>query len=203
MSAGFDTVYRQGFRATSVSEIIAGTGVTQGAFFYYFPTKSDLGYTLVDEVLRDMMLDRWTRPLSAYRNPLQGMAARFRKNMEATSDEELALGCPLNNLAQEMSPVDPTFREKIRAVLNLWIEETEKYLRKGQAEGYVNPDVDVKQAAAFIVMAEEGSAAIVKNLKDRKVYWSLYEMFRRFLESISTDSRDPGLRSRTKSLANR
>ena len=191
LSAGFDTIYRQGFRAASVNEIIARTGVTQGAFFYYFPTKNDLGYALVDEVLKEMMLDRWTRPLSAYRNPLQGMAARFRKLMEATSDEELTLGCPLNNLSQEMSPIDPIFREKIRAVLDLWIEETAKYLRKGQAEGYVKPDVDVKQAAEFIVMAEEGSAALVKNLNDRKVYWSLYEMFRRFLESISMDARKP------------
>jgi len=200
LEAAFEVVYKRGFRASSVAEIIDKTGVTQGAFFYHFPTKNLLGYALADEVLKDLILERWIRPLSAYRNPLQGMATRFRRLMEATSDEELALGCPLNNLTQEMSPIDPLFRDKLRALLVLWIDETERYLRKGQAGGYVRPDVDVKQAAEFIVMAEEGSAAIMKSLRDRKAYWSLYEMFRRFLESLSTNPREFGPRSRVRPL---
>jgi TetR/AcrR family transcriptional regulator, transcriptional repressor for nem operon len=185
LKAAFNTVYELGFRDSSVDTIVAKAGVTQGAFFHYFRTKNDLGYALADEILKDMMLDRWIRPLAAYRNPVQGMITRFKKLMEATSDEELALGCPLNNLTQEMSPVDSVFREKLRAVLDLWIDETERYLRKAQAEGYLKPDVKVRRAAEFIVMIEEGSAAMVKNLRDRKVYWSLYESFKHFLESIS------------------
>jgi len=187
LRAAFDTVYRQGFRDSSVNAIVAKAGVTQGAFFHYFPTKNDLGYALADEILKEMMLDRWTRPLAAYRNPVQGMIIRFRKLMEATSDEELALGCPLNNLTQEMSPVDPVFRDKLRAVLKLWIDETERYLRKAQVEGHLKPDVKVRRVAEFLVMMEEGSAAMVKNLRDRKVYSSLYESFRYFLESISSN----------------
>jgi len=34
-------------------------------------------------------------------------------------------------------------------------------------------------------MVEEGSLAMVKNLRDRNVYWSLYESLRHYLESIS------------------
>jgi hypothetical protein len=41
---------------------------------------------------------------------------------------------------------------------------------------------------------EEGSAAIMKNLRDRKVYWALYEGFRQFLESISTGAEVEPLR---------
>lgn len=186
LQAAFSEVYRNGFRAASVNDILARTNVTKGAFFHYFPTKSDLGYALTDEVLNDMMLDRWIRPLSAYRNPVQGMARTYRKLMEETSDEDLALGCPLNNLTQEMSSVDPVFRDKLRAVLRVWIDETTKQLRRAQVGGYVRPDVDVNMAAEFMVMAEEGSAALVKNLRDRRVYQSLCEGFRLFLDSIST-----------------
>lgn len=186
LDAAFDAVYANGFRATTVDDIVAKAGVTKGAFFHYFPTKNDVGYAIADETLGRMMLDRWIRPLAAYRNPLQGMIVRFKKLMEATSDEVLALGCPLNNLTQEMSPIDPIFREKLRAVLMLSISETEKYLRKAQKEGFMRPGVDTRMAAEFIVMCQEGSAALVKNLKDRKVYTSLYDGFRRFLESIST-----------------
>ena len=186
LSAAFDTVYRQGFRASSINEIVAKAGVTQGAFFHYFPTKNDLGYTLAEEVLKDMILDRWIRPLAAYGNPIRGMANRFRKLMEATSDEELALGCPLNNLTQEMSSVDPVFREKLHGVLQYWIKETERYLKKAQAEGYMKPRVDARSAAEFLVMMEEGSWALAKALGERRLYRSSYDGYPRYLESIST-----------------
>ena len=185
LRVAFAEIYRHGFRATSINNIVAKANVTKGAFFHYFPTKNDLGYALADEVLTDMTFDRWITPLAAYRNPVQGMITRYRKNMEETSEEELGLGCPLNNLTQEMSSVDPVFREKLRAVLWAWINATEEHLRRAQTEGYLKPGVDVKMVAEFVVMLEEGSYAIVKNLRDRKVYWSLYEGFRQFLESIS------------------
>lgn len=185
IEAAYEIVYQRGFRATSVNDIVARAGVTQGAFFHYFPTKNDLGYALVDEVLKDMMLERWIKPLEAYKNPVQGMIARFRKNMEGLEDGEIALGCPLNNLTQEMSSVDPVFRDKIRAVLLTWIAETERYLRKAQADGYLRPGVDIRKASEFIVMVEEGAGGIMKNLMDRAVYTSLYETFRNYLESLS------------------
>ena len=187
LSAAFDLVYRQGFRATSVNEIVAKAGVTQGAFFHYFATKNDLGFALTEELLRDMILDRWIKPLSAYNNPVQGIARRFRKLMEATTNEEMGLGCPLNNLTQEMSSIDPVFRDKLRGVLQLWIKETERYLKKAQAGGYMRPEVDAMSAAEFIVMMEEGSWALAKVLGERSAYRSAYDGFRKYLESISTD----------------
>jgi TetR/AcrR family transcriptional regulator, transcriptional repressor for nem operon len=190
LRAAFNTVYQNGFRASSVNDIVEKAGVTEGAFFHYFSTKNELGYALADEVLRDMMVSRWIKPLAAYRNPIHGMIIRFRKLMEETSDEDLALGCPLNNLTQEMSPIDPVFREKLQAILKHWIHETERYLRKAQADGYMRPDINARQAAEFIVMAEEGSAALVKNLRERRAYWSLFEMFKQFLLSISTETEE-------------
>jgi TetR/AcrR family transcriptional regulator, transcriptional repressor for nem operon len=185
LRAGFNEIYKHGFQATSINDIVAKANVTKGAFFHYFPTKSHLGYALADEILKNMMLDRWIRPLSAYENPVRGMMSRYRKLMEDTSDEDLAMGCPLNNLTQEMSSVDPVFRDKLQKVLELWIDETEKHLRKAQAEGFLKPGVDPRKIAQFLVMMEEGSAAMVKNLRDRKVYSALYEGYRQFLESIS------------------
>jgi TetR/AcrR family transcriptional regulator, transcriptional repressor for nem operon len=188
LRVAFGEIYEHGFQATSVNDIVAKTNVTKGAFFHYFPTKNDLGYALADEILRDMMVNRWIRPLNAYRNPVQGMVKTYRKLMEATTDEELLLGCPLNNLTQEMSAVDPVFRDKLRGVLQTWIDETEKHLRRARDGGYIKPNVDVRMAAEFAVMVEEGSAALVKNLGDRRVYRSLYEAFRVFMESISSKS---------------
>ncbi len=185
LDAAFTEIYEHGFQATSIDDIVARTDMTKGAFFCHFHSKNELGYALVDEVLKEMTLDRWIRPVAAYKNPVQGMITRFRKAIESTQEEHIGLGCPLNNLVQEMSAVDPVFREKLQSVMLLWIDETEKYLRKAQAAGYLKKNVNARNVAEFIVMVEEGSFAMVKNLRDKKVYWALYESLKQYLESIS------------------
>jgi TetR/AcrR family transcriptional repressor of nem operon len=186
LDAAFEEVYHRGFQSSIVNEIVAKTKLTKGAFFHYFPTKNDLGYAIADEILTEMTLDRWIRPLAAYQNPVQGVINRFRKIIESTSEEVMALGCPLNNLTQEMSAVDPVFRDKLHSVLRIWIEGTENYLRKARAEGYLKKDIDPRRLAEFVVMVEEGSFAMVKNLRDRKIFWSLYESLKEYLDSVST-----------------
>ena len=188
LDAAFNEIYRRGFQATSIDDIVAKTGMTKGAFFSHFHTKNELGYAIADEILLEITLERWVRPLTAYKNPIRGIITRFRKIIETTPDEHMGLGCPLNNLVQEMSAVDPVFRDKLNAILRQWISETEKYLKKAQAEGYLKKDVNTRQVAEFVVMVEEGSLAMVKNLRDKKVYWSLYESLKQYLESISEKS---------------
>ncbi len=185
LQAAFDEIYHRGFHAAKIEDIVAKAHMTKGAFFAHFDTKEDAAYAMVDEVLKEMTMERWVRPLAAYKNPVQGIIVRFRKIVESTPEEHVALGCPLNNLVQEMSALDPVFRDKLNAILRLWIGETERYLRKAQEEGYLKKDVDPRQVAEFVVMVEEGSFAMVKNLRDKRVYWSLYESLKQFLESVS------------------
>lgn len=181
----FDEVYHRGFQAAKIDDIVARAHMTKGAFFCHFGNKEEAGYAMVDEVLKEITLEKWVRPLAAYRNPVQGITAHFRKVIESTPEDHMALGCPVNNLVQEMSALDPVFREKLGSVLKLWIDGTEEHLRKAQEEGYLRKDVDPRHVAEFVVAVEEGSFAMVKNLRDRDVYWSLYESLKQYLESVS------------------
>lgn len=183
IEVGFAEIYQNGFQGVSVDKIVKKTDVTKGAFFHYFPTKSHLGYAIVDEYLREMILERWIRPIASYKNPLQGVLSRFRKNINAWSDENLIHGCPLNNLCQEMSSIDPIFREKLKVVMNLWIDETERYIKKAKQEGYLRKDVNTRQVAEFIVTLQEGTYGMAKCLGDRKLFDSLYGCLKDFLES--------------------
>jgi AcrR family transcriptional regulator len=176
-------IYEHGFQGVSIDQIIKKTNVTKGAFFHYFSTKSDLGYAIVDEILKEMVLERWIRPLAAYKNPVQGILKRFKTLTDAMSEENLVRGCPLNNLTQEMSSNDPLFREKLKAVMTLWIEETERYLKKAQENGYLKKTANTRQLAEFIVATEEGSFGMVKSMADRKIYTSLYNSLRDYLLS--------------------
>lgn len=185
LDVAFQEIYKSGFQGISVDKIIKQTNVTKGAFFHYFSTKNELGYAIVDETLREMILERWIRPLAAYKNPLQGILKRFKKLTDEWADENLAFGCPLNNLTQEMSAVDSKFREKLQAVIGLWIDETEKYLKKAQADGYLKKSVNPRQLAEFIVAAQESAFAMTKTMNDRRILGSLYNSLKDYLETKS------------------
>lgn len=185
LETAFEEIYRHGFQGVSVDRIVEKTNVTKGAFFHHFATKNALGYALVDEFLREMILERWLRPLAAYKNPVQGILKRFKRLIDEWPDETLALGCPLNNLTQEMSAVDPVFQEKLQAVMTMWIGETEKYLKRAQEDGYLKSSVNTRQLAEFIVTNQEGAFGMAKTMRDRRISLSLYNSLKDYLESQS------------------
>lgn len=185
LQAAFEEIFRRGFQGVSVNDIVERTNLTKGAFFHHFPTKQALGYALVDETIRELTLSRWVRPLSAYRNPAQGILRQLKKIIDQTTPEQLALGCPLNNLIQEMSPVDPVFHAKLQAVLLEWIGAIEERLRYAQQQGFLRAGVRARAAAEFVVMAHEGSFGIAKGLGDKQVFYSLYESLRLYFKAIT------------------
>jgi TetR/AcrR family transcriptional repressor of nem operon len=183
LETAFGEIYRYGFQGVSIDKIIKKTEVTKGAFFHYFPTKNDLGYALVDETIKEMILTRWIRPLEKYKNPVQGILKTYKKLNVDWSNDELVFGCPLNNLTQEMSAVDEVFREKLQKVLLIWINETEKYLKKAQEAGFLIKNVDSRRLAEFIVAHQEASFAMAKTMRDPRMLLSLYNSLKEYLES--------------------
>ncbi|MDA4131099.1 MAG: hypothetical protein OK457_10040, partial [Thaumarchaeota archaeon] len=57
-----------------------------------------------------------------------------------------------------------------------------------QKKGYLSKKADPREVAEFVVMVEEGSFAMVKNLRDKRVYWSMYNSLKQYLESLSEKS---------------
>src|SRR5579859_1535753 len=125
LEAAFPLVLEHGFQGVSIDDIVAETRHTKGAFYHLFPTKLDLGYALVDEVVRPLIIERWVAPLDDFENPLEGMLSQIEKLIGRESPETLKLGCPLNNLVQEMTPLDAGFRKRLQSALDLWVAETE------------------------------------------------------------------------------
>ncbi len=188
LDTAFLEVYQHGFQGVSVDDIVRKTSLTKGAFYHHFPTKLDLGYAIVDEVLTPLIIARWVSPLDAYDNPLEGIVAQMKALIGECDPALLRTGCPLNNLVQEMAPVDPGFRTRLQRALNLWIDELEVHLKRGQTAGFVRPEVDTRQAAHFIVLLHEGVYGLIKGLGDPGAFRTLFASVKQYLRSIETPS---------------
>ncbi len=127
VQAAFEEIWRVGFRSASLEAILKRAKVTKGALYHYFPNKQALGYAVVDEYIRWLIYDDFLRPLVENESdPIEALNSivrarnRSAKHSDTTHDysinvlgvNAIRLGCPLNNLAQEMSPLDEEFRKK-------------------------------------------------------------------------------------------
>lgn len=185
LGAAFHEIYRRGFQAASLDRIVAEAGVTKGALYYHFPDKASLGYAVVDDVIRGELLERWLGPLEEATGDMLAFLQRaFRLRGKNVTSDDVELGCPLNNLAQEMSPLDDDFRRRIEAVFDEWRDAFASAIERGKAAGTVRGDVDAKQVAAFLVAAAEGSFGLAKNARSRKMFRSNMEMLAEYLETL-------------------
>lgn len=186
LNAAFLEVFSKGFQGVSIDDIIKKTTLTKGAFYHQFPSKFDLGYALVDEVIKPMIIDRWIVPLEKYENPLDGILAQMKTLIGDCDPAQLKLGCPLNNLVQEMSPIDKGFHKRLQIALNLWIDEMQKHFKRAKKSGYVKADINTRQVAHFVVMAHEGFYGMLKGLDDPKIFTVLFESMKRYFKTIET-----------------
>jgi TetR/AcrR family transcriptional regulator, transcriptional repressor for nem operon len=167
LQAAFQEVYRSGFQGSDLEAILDRAGVTKGALYHHFENKEALGYAVVDEVLATMMRDKWLRPLEDARNPIDALSRIVQST--STKPEWLRGGCPINNLAQEMSPLDEGFRRRLAKLFGGWRDGIAAALRKGQKRGLVRSDVDPDERAVFLVAVYEGYLSLAKNSQDARI----------------------------------
>ena len=154
------------------------------AVLNHFQTKADLGYAVVDEVIFPWILSQWVAPMEQSNNPIDGLIQALNSVSPEETETLCECGCPLNNLAQEMSSADETFRQQIATVYQRWTERMADALLRGQGAGVVAPDLGCRQAAAFIAATLQGTAGAVKNARDPAILDACRNGLVRYLESL-------------------
>ncbi|MGA6983640.1 MAG: TetR family transcriptional regulator C-terminal domain-containing protein [Candidatus Sulfotelmatobacter sp.] len=167
LQAAFREVYRSGFRGAALDAILAAAGVTKGALYYHFGSKEALGYAIVEEIIAPDNRDQWVRPLEIGKDPVNTLISIVQGL--SVQPEVVRGGCPLINLAQEMSPLDAGFRQRLASIIRDWQDGVAAALRDGQKQGRVRRDLDPAQAAGLLIAMVEGYGALAKNAQDAKV----------------------------------
>jgi TetR/AcrR family transcriptional repressor of nem operon len=190
LQAAFREVYRSGFQSAGLDTILAAAGVTKGALYYHFRSKEALGYAVVEEVIAPDVRRMWLRPLQGAKDPIDTLIGIVRGI--SVRPEDVRGGCSLNNLAQEMSPLDAGFRKRLAIVFHDWQEAVAYVLREGQTHGIVRRDVEPADAAGLLIAMVEGYASLAKNAQDAKVMKAGIRNIVDWLRSL----RPPGNRKR-------
>jgi len=186
--AAFREIYRCGFQAAAVAEILSDTGLTKGALYHHFPSKHALGLAVIDEVIQGYLAKNIFEPLEEAPHPAHALLAILEQRKYAKDDESTARGCPLNNLVQEMSPIDADFREHLSRVLGRWESALRVALMKAKEAGEVRADVDCEAAALFILAAWEGCFSVAKSRQSASLFRECLTQLQGYVRLLLTDA---------------
>jgi len=188
LAAAYLEIHHVGYQAASLSRILQQCQLSKGALYHHFSNKKALGLAVIEEVIRPEIDSMWLQPLANNDDPLTAIRDILHANKALLTEEFIQYGCPLNNLAQEMSPIDDDFRASIDALYADWRQHWLRALEEGQRQLLVRKDIDAGHAVTFIIAALEGCIGMAKNARSAEMLFSCAAGLMDYLDTLKIRS---------------
>lgn len=160
LDTAFQAFTTRGYASTSVQDLKELAGATGGALAHHFATKKELGLAVVNERVAVVVEESWIAPLQTAPDACRGIQEIFSGIIAGLEDQGHVNGCPLNNLAVELSG-EEEFRVPMAALFDGWrqaIADKIRDDRKAGRGGTGNPDA----LATLVVATYSGAMAMAR-----------------------------------------
>ncbi|TPK03994.1 MULTISPECIES: TetR/AcrR family transcriptional regulator [unclassified Mesorhizobium] len=165
LDAAQESFQVRGYHASSLGDLMAAAGVSGGALHHHFPTKKALALAVIEERVAAAVEETWMAPLRAAASAREGVGAAFEAVAAELEQQGFVRGCPLNNLAHELSLVDAELRAALAGIFAGWRQAIADKVRADQQAGR-EQDTDPQRFAALAVEAYSGAMSMAKTAQD-------------------------------------
>lgn len=162
LQTAFAEIHAHGYQGMRVDEVLRHAGLQKGAFYHHFGSKSELGYTVLEEQIAPLLKSIWVDPLEEFDDPVEDIPRMLATLGQGIPPAMREHGCPLNNLAQEMSSQDEGFRLRIQNIFEAWVNAFTALFDKAKLRGQIRQEVNSEQVARFIIAVLEGCIGLFK-----------------------------------------
>lgn len=173
-----EVIHSKGYQSTTISDILYAADIGKGQFYHYFSSKYDLGLAVVEDLIQEWdsqlligILQTPEEPETKL-NKMLDWAITFHAEMEAKQ------GCPIGNLAIEMSEHDEAFRVRIQDFFNRWFQAIEAVLDDMKSQNKLDASIDIEKSAQTIVATIEGGILLMKNQQNINLLNNVFAMIR-------------------------
>ena len=156
LTKAFELIYKQGYQATSIDNILATTQVTKGAFFYHFKNKDYMGLAMINEIIYPGMYATLVKPLLDSKDPINEIHEMMRNVLLKVPFLRAKYGCPAVNLIDEMSPLNEDFKTALLKLTDQWQDAIKESINQGKASKEIRVDVNPEYVACFVVAGYSG-----------------------------------------------
>lgn len=156
---------RRGYAASSMSELMAATGLEKGGIYRHFQSKDELALAAFDHTL-SLQSERIRRLVDAERGAVNRLTALARGVAGAIDRSAVPGGCPLLNTAIESDDgegaAQAELRKRARAGMRRLIDYAQRIIAAGIETGEISASVDARAEAESFVAGIEGALMLAK-----------------------------------------
>ncbi len=170
-----------------MAEILDKAGVNSGSLYYYFQSKEELLLAVLEKY-RQMLWPVVIEPVFAStKDPIErifGVLEGYRKSLLFT---HFTGGCPIGNLALELSDHLPSAREKIAENFRGWREAIQRCIE--DAADRLPPETDAEALAIFVLTVMEGAVMQTRAHGSIAPFDASVGMLRDYFDRLQTSGR--------------
>jgi AcrR family transcriptional regulator len=180
--------HEQGYTATGIAQILEAGAARSGSLYYFFPTKEDLLLAVLEKY-KELLWPMVVQPVyDRVRDPIErifGILDGYRKQLLATKYQ---FGCPIGNLALELTNSHPAARALIAENFTGWCKAVEQCL--ADAAGRLPTSLDREQLAQFVLTTMEGAVMLARTHQSIEPYDAAVTQLRDYFDRLLRDGGD-------------
>lgn len=156
---------RNGYQATSVDDILESAGVAPSNFYYHFKSKEELAIEVLEGYFEQSRQEMAPVFMNRSLTATQKLERLHESLVKKATKSGCCGGCPMGNLAQELSDSHPEFRMRLAKHFEECIDAIADVVLEGVKSGEFRLGVDPKASAYLIFGSMQGLLLLSKSLK--------------------------------------
>ncbi|MBW2044755.1 MAG: TetR/AcrR family transcriptional regulator [Deltaproteobacteria bacterium] len=170
---------RRGYHATRIEDLTRAAGISRGALYWHFDSKSDVLAAVVER-LRKEYLERFIKEVRAAGPvPMNKIWSAFKFNARFGAEHTDLVHC-LRNLSLELSPSEDNHVRAFFRILERQRNFIVDLIKEAQEAGNIRTDLTAETLAAVILAIHDGIllqwAAFKNCLDGRELAWSFRQV---------------------------
>ena len=178
---------QRGFEGSSMSDLMAATGLEKGGIYRHFSSKEEIAAEAFDYAWKSAFETRM-HDLGRIQNSVDKLKRFIANFIERRSG--IPGGCPVLNTAIEADDGNPLLRERARAAWRQWRDQLAEIIAAGVNRKEIRPEVDGKKVATLIISSLEGALMVARLERDKDALLTAQSHLEHYLETdLRLDSR--------------
>lgn len=198
VQTAFDLFHQKGIHATSIDEILAGSGTGKSQFYYYFKSKDGVIHAVLQyfyEMLKGGLLPG-KHTIESWED-LENWLRFFIAFQQEIGCER---SCPVGTIGNDLSNDQELLRQDVRLIFQWMRHSLACFFSNLKAKGEMMPSVDPESLADFCFVIMQGGMLVGKIQRETTSFENAVAHALAYLESLRKVSLK---RARKRKLASR
>jgi TetR/AcrR family transcriptional repressor of nem operon len=171
---------QRGFEGSSMSDLMAATGLEKGGIYRHFSSKEELAAEAFDYAWKSAF-DARMHDLEQVPNSIEKLKRFIANFIERRTS--VPGGCPVLNTAIEADDGNLLLRERVRAAWRQWRDALAEIVAAGLKRKEIRPDVDAEEVATLIISSLEGALMITRLERNKEALLTAQSHLERYLDT--------------------